>query len=149
MALKFFNVLKANAEIARLESELTSAQSKLTELVASEPEALKALQAELGDATGKLSAAETELASVKASLATAEKERDEFKAKQATVDVEVEKQASAKAAEITASQGVPPIPAKPEASSADLAAQLALISDPVKRADFIRKNRSALFSTLK
>jgi len=149
MALKFFNVLKANAEIARLESELTSAQAKLTELAASEPEALKALQAELGESTGKLTAAEAELASVKASLATAEKERDEFKAKQATVDVEVEKQASAKAAEITASQGVPPIPAKPEASSADLAAQLALISDPVKRADFIRKNRSALFSTLK
>lgn len=149
MALKFFNVLKANAEIARLESELTAAQAKLSELAASEPEALKALQAELTESASKLTASEAELSTVKASLASIQAERDELKSKQATVDEQVEKQASAKAAEITASQGVPPVPSKPEASAGDLAAQLALISDPVKRADFIRKNRSALFATLK
>ena len=146
MALKFFNVLKANAEISRLQTELDAANARITELAANEPEALKALQASMDEANTKL--AESEKLAEQLKSATAE--RDSLKASADALKQSVDAEAAAKAAAIVASQGAKAAPAEnAKADSSDLVAHLATITDPNKRAEFIRANRSALFATIK
>jgi len=132
MAWKFLNIGKANAEIERLEKELATIKAERDEartaLESNNSEAVKAaegFQADLAIArteleaakgqvtklTNDLSAATTELTTVKAELVTA-------KAQIADPAGVIQKAASAKAAEITSSQGQPPVKVDPTTSPA-------------------------------
>jgi len=132
MSWKFFNAGKANAEIERLEKELATTKIECDEAVTAlgsyDSEAIKAaegFQADLATArtvnselsaqvtklTNDLSAATTELTAVKAELVTA-------KAQIADPAGVIQKAASAKAAEITSSQGQPPVKVDPTTSPA-------------------------------
>lgn len=143
--MKFFNVLKANARIAELEAELATAKTQVSELAANEPEALKALQSSLEEANAKLEATEK----LTESLAAVTKERDELKSAADSLKASVDAESARKAAEIVASQGAPPANTEVTKQPSDVAEQLAVITDPAKRAAFIKANYSALFQTIK
>lgn len=116
MAFKFISILKANAEITRLETELDAANTRLTEMADNEPEALAAVQAELKNANDKLAQTGSDLTTAKTSFESLAKTNAELTAKVAELEakaVEVDKAASAKALEIAAAQGIPPVEAKP------------------------------------
>lgn len=80
----------------------------------------KAQTVELAKQLGALTA---ELETLKLSATAKEKEITELKAAQSEFDAKVEKAASAKALQITASQGAPIIPAKPDDVTVDPAKQ--------------------------
>lgn len=128
MAYRFFEISKANEEINRLDSivadrdkALTEAQSKISELEkkaesnaggSSDVEAENAkLKTRISELEKDLAASKAETAAAKADLATARE--DAVKAK-----TEADKQASIKAAEITAGQGQPPVELKPSETPA-------------------------------
>lgn len=149
MALKFFNVLKANAEISRLQTELDAANARITELAANEPEALKALQASLDEANTKL--AESEKLAEQLKSVTAE--RDALKASADALKQSVDAEAASKAAAIIASQGAKaPLKAENNESTAtaeELHAQMAAIKDPIARNLFYKANKEKIFALRK
>jgi predicted transcriptional regulator len=143
--MKFFNVLKANARISELEAELAAAKIQVSELAANEPESLKALQASLEEVTAKLAATEK----LSENLSAVTKERDELKSAAEALKASVDAEAARKAAEIVASQGAVPVKTEGTKQPSELTEQLNAITDPAKRAAFIKANYSALFQTIK
>jgi|APGre2960657404_1045060.scaffolds.fasta_scaffold03325_7 septal ring factor EnvC (AmiA/AmiB activator) len=108
MAFKFFSIVKANAEVSRLETELVAAQEKLKAFETAEPENLAALQAELESVKGTLSKTESDLLAAKEAIKTIEaKDAEIATLKAASVELEksVEARASEKALAITQAQG--------------------------------------------
>jgi septal ring factor EnvC (AmiA/AmiB activator) len=108
MALKFFSILKANAEVSRLETELASAQQKISAFETAAPENLAALQDELASTKSSFDKAQTELLAANESLKSLAAKDSEIAAlKEASVKLEasVEARASEKALSITQSQG--------------------------------------------
>jgi chromosome segregation ATPase len=157
MAWKFLNIGKANAEIERLEKEVETAKAEAanakTALETNNSEIaaqLEKVQGELTAANTSLAARTTELSSAKASLLAAQAEVTTLKATIADPKGEIEKRASAKALEITAGQGQPPVgvtsTSSPGATSSGdaLLAQLQGITNPVERVEFYRKNKAAI-----
>jgi cell division protein FtsB len=131
MAFKFFNIAKANAEIERLTAANAALQTQVDELAKNEPEAIASLTAEnskLTEQNGRLAA---DLAGLKDSLKAAQDENAKLIAEAASA----QKLASAKALEITASQGQPPIKTETVTgnSTLEIEQQLAAETDPRKR----------------
>ncbi len=152
---KFFNIGKANAEILRLEAELSKAQEaeKIAIQNASEVSTVaESLKEQFGQVQADLVTAKATIASV---TARAEKTEAELKVAQeslANPAAQIVKIASTQAAQITAAQGQPPLAVTPQTSASggnDLTAELATISDPAKRQEFIRKHKAALFERAK
>ena len=114
MALKFFSIIKANAEISRLETDLAAANERISALEKAEPENLAALQGELASTKLNLDKANADLNAANESLkALAEKDAEIAALKDAAAKLEssVEERASAKALAITQQQGqTKPIP---------------------------------------
>lgn len=149
MALKFFSILKANAEIARLETELATASQRVTALEQAEPENLAALQGELASTKTSLEKAQTDLNAANESLkAVAAKDAEIAKLKAAAVELEnsVEARASEKALAITQSQGqTKPVPApKDERTTEQLYADFKAMPEGAAKAEFQRKHASKL-----
>lgn len=109
---KFFNIGKANAEIERLEAELTKSQAetKAAKDNAAEVEtAAEATSAELTKVRIDLKAAQDQVAAKDAEVAKVSAELKDAKEKLANPSAQVKEIASHKAAEITAAQGQPPV----------------------------------------
>ena len=116
---RFFKIGEANAEIARLEAELSalkSGQSDNDSEIAKQAEAIKAdrdsIKAQL-DAEKALNIKAVE------TIASKDSEIAALKQAQADFDKKVEAMASAKAQQISASQGVPPVTSTPATNPAD------------------------------
>lgn len=88
--------------------ELTAATTKVTELTG-----------KVSELTSKIQEFEKQTGAHAVTLAAKDKEISELKAAQGEFDAKVEKAASAKALQITASQGAPIIPARPGDVTAD------------------------------
>lgn len=153
MAWKFLNIGKANARIDELEKSLTDAhaatataqaETKLAQdaLASNESEIVKNAEKLSAD----LSAANAELVAAKSSIANLSDELNATK-------VSVGAQASARAQEITAAQGQPPLAVLPQtsagASECDVVEQLNAIKDPRKRVEFYRANKAAIDNSFK
>lgn len=146
---RFFNIGKANAEIVRLEAELTKAQAEgkaasenLTEITAAaESNAAKLVQAE-----ADLTAAKASIASITAEKIRAEAELKEANEKLANPTAQVVQIAARKAQEITAGQGQPPVTATPAGApgSGDVVAQYRAITDSTEKIVFYRKHKAAI-----
>lgn len=135
-----FNLSKANERVAALETELAEEKENHATAVKEAEKATTALTTENADLKAKLAKAVQE-------KATAEAEAKTAKEKAATFDVEVERAAGAKALEIAANQGVPPVPTKPGAGAGggdDVLAQLNAEQDPTKRMEFYRANKAKI-----
>jgi hypothetical protein len=115
MAFKFFSIVKANAEVSRLETELATAQERIKAFEVAEPENLSALQAELSASKAELEKASEAVKS----LAAKDAEIAALKDAATKLEASVEERASAKALAITQSQGrAKPVAAeKPEAKT--------------------------------
>jgi hypothetical protein len=128
------------------ESDLTKCRADLAAKISE----LEQSNAQVVTLTTDLAARTTELASTKATLIAAQAEVTTLKATIADPKGEIEKRASAKALEITAGQGQPPVgvtstTAPGATSSGDaLVAQLQGITNPVERVEFYRKNKAAI-----
>ena len=113
------------------------------------------LRDQLATANKAIEDGKTELANIQTDLANTRKTRADIEAEVARLKTALEaseKSASAKAAEIVASQGCPPVAGLnvPLADSpADLMAQFARISDPKLKTEFYRKNKAVLDPTNK
>ena len=127
--MKIFNIGKANAEIERLQSEIATAKAEAeaakenatTLEQAAEQASADAEKAkkEISDRDARIQALEKELAEVKGA---AEKIKTDFEAKaqaiaerEKNLSAEVEQRASARAQEIAASLGTPPLGFTPPA----------------------------------
>jgi chromosome segregation ATPase len=116
---KFFNIGKANAEIVRLEAEVTKSQAetKAAKDNAVEVEAaaeatsaeLITAKAELKTAKDQVAAKDLELAAKDSEIAIVKAELKTAKEQLANPSEQIRKIASHKAAEITAAQGQPPV----------------------------------------
>ncbi len=111
MTFKFLNIRKCNEELARVEGELKIANETLAkvqaELKTAQEQAkaggdIEALTKSNEEAAAELQACKTQLADLEAKLKVAQAAVTEF-------DVKVQNAASAKALEIAAAQGIPPI----------------------------------------
>lgn len=150
MAFKIFNIGKANEEVSRLESEVERLTKELTAekenavLVASNAENV---HRELTKAKESISTFEvsikqkdSDLTTAKASIASLQAAIDDPKG-------EIEKRSTAKATELMAKMGVPPVPAdKSEAgkSQGDIAAQFDAMPAGPDRSAFFKKHRKSL-----
>jgi chromosome segregation ATPase len=135
MALPFFRIKEANAEITRLKTENETLAAQVASFAGVESENLAAVQAELADTKTKLDKADVDLAAANASLAKmAEKDAEIVALKEAATKLEasVEARASAKALAITQAQGQP-APVKGVATDAK----------PLTRAEFSALSVSA------
>lgn len=115
-AFKFFNIGKANDEIARLEAQVADLNKQITDLKANGPEveaAAETLRGELEAERQKAAKAEIDLATVNSEKDKAVADLAAANAKLAAFPVEVKTAAAAQAAQITASIGVPPVAATP------------------------------------
>lgn len=126
MAFKFFNVGKANAEIARLETELAATVAKLTTIeqeastntkdISEQAENLSAenklLRSSISEFTAKIASKDQELAVANAARVAAEQAA-------ATATASIAGAASAKALEIVASVGSKPVSNVPSANPAE------------------------------
>jgi len=132
IVFKFFNIGKANEEIVSLESrvaQLTSENASLQQNVPQVEAAAEGIRAELTEANAKLAQSVADLATAQASIASLSKEKESavtaLATHQANPSAEVKEMASAQAAQIVASVGVPPIAAsvsaepKPELTGKD------------------------------
>lgn len=155
-AKQFFNVVKANAEIARLDAEVTKLTTERDEAVKAASENNGAAVAAAETATQRAETAESALAAANqristltaaagteaSKLANVTKERDDAKAVIADPKGEIAKQASAQAQQITASQGQPPLkttPADPTGAAASTMKRADFMAlAPVKQAEFVR-----------
>ena len=125
------NALREQAENAsRLENELKAA----SDLLVSTSNELAQAKAALDSEKARADKAESDLAASVESHAKALADKE----------AEVESRAAQRAAEIVASQGVPPIAIVPSGPSGGLTEQLEAITDPVKRAQFIKRNSAQL-----
>lgn len=112
-AYKFFDIKKANAEVERLEGEVArlTTEGENVAVAISAAESLRtdltAAQTEITQLKASVAQKDSDLATVKQSLASVSTERDELKATIAKPDGEIEKRASLKAQEIVAGQGAP------------------------------------------
>ena len=151
MAFKIFNIGKANEEVTRLESEV----DRLTKELAAEKEnsELIARAAECSKTTAsnfevQIKQAQSDLATAKQTIGTLTAERDSFKAIVESPEGEIEKRASAKATDLAAKMGVPPLPADKadlsNQSSGDIAAQFAAMKPGPERTAFFNKHKSKL-----
>jgi predicted nucleic acid-binding Zn-ribbon protein len=123
MAFKFFGLGKANAEITRLETELSTAQAKIAQLesatadVSAEVVAeAERIQKELTAAQASVSALNTEKAQLASRVTVLETEATTFKAKEAAMETTIEQRASAKARDIVAAQGAAPVSGKTDST---------------------------------
>jgi hypothetical protein len=149
MAFKFFSIVKANAEVARLETEVAQRDERLKAFELAEPENLKALQAELATSNAALEKATADLAAANESLkAVADKDAEIAALKAAAVELEksVEARASEKALAITQAQGqTKPIPAaKDERTAEQLLADFRAMPDGKEKTEFQRKHAAKL-----
>lgn len=142
MALKFFNIGKANAEIARLESELNKVNELLKAQGENESEVMKeaeSLSAQLTAEKGKTTALSAENERLKTELKSSQDKQSDF-------DSKVQTAASAKALEITAGQTTGPVSSGGgQPMAGDLLAEHAALmaKDPSAATAFYRKNKAA------
>lgn len=118
-AFKFFNIGKANAEIERLEAELTKSQSETKaaqenagEVEASAEASVKELEkakTDLKVAQDQVAAKDLQIAAKDSEIATVKAELKAANEKIANPSAQIIQLASHKAAEITAAQGQPPV----------------------------------------
>jgi chromosome segregation ATPase len=160
MALKFFRVSAANAEIARLEVEVASLTKERDELKtaveanASETAtAAEDLQAQLSASARCITDLTADRDGIKAELAKAQADLTAANEKLANPSAEVVKIASAKAAEITAAQGQPPISGTPAGTPAGgaggIVEQWQSIQNPREKTAFYRANEKAILAAWK
>ena len=115
-AFKFFNIGKANEEIARLEGEVSRLTAENASLAANTPEAVTNLQAQLATAETTIKELKASLVlhgTDAAALTAAKAEIEDLKTKLEAKGKEVEASASRKALEIVAGAGAPPAPVAP------------------------------------
>lgn len=118
---KFFNIGKANAEIVRLEGEVTKAQAEAKAATDNAAEIEAAAETAQNDLKAARAELEPSRAAVNTISARAEKAEADLKTaneKLANPDARIEQAASRRAQEITAGQGQPPIPATPSVDPA-------------------------------
>jgi len=149
MAFKFFSIVKANAEVSRLETELGAAQERLKAFELAEPENLSVLTTELTEAKTKLAQTEADLLAAKESIKTIEAKDAEIAAlKEAAIKLEasVEARASEKALSITQAQGqTKPVPlAKDERTNEQIYADFKAMPEGAAKTEFQRKNAAKL-----
>lgn len=132
----------------KAEAHFASAASseQLTKDLKAAGDRIAALETNLAEAKAEAAEQFKHAHEVEQKLTDAESKIKDLEAKAVTVD----KAAGAKAAEIAASQGIPPITGDTEsAASADLVAQYnAVKGNPRKKSEFIQKNLPALKSLL-
>lgn len=151
MAWRFLNIGKANAEIERLALEVSTVTKERDDLKA-------AMEANASEAVKAAEDLQTQVTAQAATIATLIAERDAArvdleaaKKDAASQEVKIQTAASHKAAEITASQGQPPLATTP-AGTPDgtpvggdaLVAQFQAIKDPSARTAFYRKHEAAI-----
>lgn len=119
-AYKFFNIGKANAEIDRLAAENTELQTRLKAAEENAAEVAKApeqLTADLATARQSIASLTAQIDTIKRDSASASARADAsdaaLKSEKESKAGEIAKAASAKAMEITASQGQPPLAGSP------------------------------------
>jgi len=126
MALKIWNIVKANTRIEELETQLAAKETELSALAGNPSELEAAAQTQLAE----LSQARADLTTAKQTIGTLEtaakahaaqvakltSDLAAAEAKLATVPAQVETAAAAKSVQIAASQGIPPLEIKPVAS---------------------------------
>lgn len=149
MALKFFSIIKANAEVSRLETELAAAKERIAALEQAEPENLAALQGELASTKLNLDKAQTDLNAANESLkALAAKDSEIAALKEAALALEasVEARASEKALAIAQSQGqTKPVPAvADERTPEQLLNDFRAMPEGKEKAEFQRKHAGKL-----
>ena len=115
MAMKFFQIAQADAEIERLTAEGETLRVSMVAAKANDENHVSLIR----DAASKIASLEADLAAAQlsvgtltASLATEKAAKETAEGKIAGVEADVEKRASAKAAAIVAAQGVPPVATK-------------------------------------
>lgn len=119
--MNIFNIGKANERITALETELATTKTELTtaeENSTAIENAAAALKTERDDNKSKLDAETKAHTTTKASLTAKDSEIATLKAAQTDFEAKVEKAASAKALQITAALGVPPVTITPVADPA-------------------------------
>lgn len=102
---RFFNVGKANAEIERLETALTEAQTKIAELSGNDSQ----IAAQAESIRADFAAAQLQVSELTAKLTASEATKAELAAKVAAIPAQVTTQAAAQAANIVSQVGVPPV----------------------------------------
>lgn len=125
LEMKIFNIGKANAEIEKLQKDLEAAQAEsktLKENIATIEAAAESEKDRADKASKEADSLRSQIKELTDAKAKAEadalKIKTDFEAKEKNLAAEVEKQASAKALQITAGQGQPPIVAAPAANPA-------------------------------
>ena len=116
MAFKFFNIGKANAEIERLETELSSSKSESESLKSNGPEveaAAEGLRTELATTTASLATLQNDLSEARADVARLTSELSAEKEKSKNIPDQVKASASAQAAAIVAGVGHAPLSLAP------------------------------------
>ena len=139
---KFFNIVKANAEIDRLSAELSSAQEKISSLAANEPELLAALQGEitkLKDENSTLSSRLSAAESLASQVAQLQKLVEDTEAS-------VEQRAAEKALAITQAQGQPSPVAVQGGVPFDAVAAYMAEQDPTQRAKLYRQHKDKIIA---
>lgn len=138
--MKFLNILKANAEIDRLEQSAAQASELLkkveehnTKLAAENAALVQSIE----ELTAKLSAFERDNADLT-------KQAADLTEQVAKMGEELDKKASVKAQEIMASLGQPPSPVSTAPVVDDVAAQFAAMKPGPERTAFFRKHKKQL-----
>ena len=109
----FFNIGKANARIEALEAELAQAAASANASVSATAETLKSLETLCEELKAKCDAETSAHAETKAALAKANADLISAQSEVAGIASRIESAASAKALQIAAAAGVPPIPNLP------------------------------------
>jgi seryl-tRNA synthetase len=162
MGWKFLNIAKANAEVDRLNGELTKvtverdeARTALESNSAEVTKHAEELQGQVNADTARIAELEASIKGKDAELAVVKAELQVAKDRIANPTSEVVKIAAHKAAEITGAQGQPPITSTPAgtpaggaaaASAEDLMAQFNAIKDPTAQTIFYRKHAAAIMA---
>jgi chromosome segregation ATPase len=155
MALKFFRVSAANAEIERLAGEVSSLTKERDDLkaaleanAADTTKAAEDIQAQLVTANKTVESLTAEVSTSKAALEKATADLAEATKKLENPAEQVAKLAAQKAAEITAAQGQPAIQTAaagtPDGSASGVIEQWQAISDPREKTAFWKKNQKAI-----
>lgn len=151
--MKFFNIVKANAEIEKHEATIATLTGELTALKDNAPQIEAAAEKLRGEKTAleaKVAQAEGDLATAKQTISTLTGEREaisaqlvEANAKLANPGEQIRNAASAQAAAIVAASGHTPIAATPSAAPNGTAEKKVTRTEfaamnPVSRGQFIR-----------
>jgi chromosome segregation ATPase len=157
MAFKFLRIGAANAEIEKLAADNAALAKERDELRATiesnaseTTKAAEELQKQVAAQAESLASLTAERDGLKAELDSTKERLTEAEEQLANPAAQIVKIASTRAAEITASQGQPPLqtaPAGPAGASPnsveDLMGQIQAISDPTARTMFYRKHAAA------